>query len=124
MKDVNAYPGSRWKATVAMGQTAKELFVDGAYHVLLSHRPSLLETYGACGADLVFSGHAHGGQIRLPFVGGLYAPGQGFLPKLTKGLYGVEDTTLVVSRGLGNSTFPFRFLNRPEVVALTLRTEN
>lgn len=92
--------------------------------ILLAHEPQFISDYARAGADLVFSGHAHGGQIRLPFVGGLYAPGQGFLPKLTKGLYEVEDTTLVVSRGLGNSTFPFRFLNRPEVVALTLRTED
>ena len=56
-------------------------------------------------------------------MGGLYAPGQGVLPKLTQGLYEVEDTTLVVSRGMGNSTFPLRLLNRPEVVALTLETE-
>ena len=92
--------------------------------ILLAHEPQFISDYARAGADLVFSGHAHGGQIRLPFVGGLYAPGQGFLPKLTKGLYEVEDTTLVVSRGLGNSTFPFRFLNRPEVVVLTLRTED
>ena len=92
--------------------------------ILLAHEPQFISDYARAGVDLVFSGHAHGGQIRLPFVGGLYAPGQGFLPKLTKGLYEVEDTTLVVSRGLGNSTFPFRFLNRPEVVVLTLRTED
>ena len=91
--------------------------------ILLAHKPQYSSDYARAGADLVFSGHAHGGQIRLPFVGGLYAPGQGFLPKLTQGLYEVEDTTLVVSRGMGNSTFPLRLLNRPEVVALTLETE-
>lgn len=122
VKDVNAYPGSRWKETVAMGQTAKELFVDGAYHVLLSHRPSLLETYGACGADLVFSGHAHGGQVRLPILGAVFAPDQGFWPQVTAGVHTAGQAQVVVSRGLGNGTpFP-RLWNGPELVAVTLRS--
>ncbi len=89
--------------------------------VLLSHRPELITTYAKYGIDLVFSGHAHGGQIRLPFFKGLYAPGQGILPTYTGGLYRVAATTMVVSRGLGNSVFPLRIFNRPEIVVLTLR---
>lgn len=89
--------------------------------VLLAHRPHYLERYAATGADLVFSGHAHGGQVRLPLVGGLYAPGQGALPELTAGVHTDGETTMVISRGLGNSTFPQRMFNRPEVVAVTLR---
>lgn len=123
VKDVNAYPGSRWEATVAMGQTAKELFVEGAYHVLLSHRPSLLETYGACGANLVFSGHAHGGQVRLPIVGAVFAPDQGLWPQVTAGVHAAGQAQVVVSRGLGNGTpFP-RLWNGPELVAVTLRAQ-
>ena len=81
------------------------------------------ESYAAAGADLVFCGHAHGGQIRLPAVGGLFAPGQGPLPEYTAGLYQAEETTMLVSRGLGNSVFPLRVFNRPEITALTLRAE-
>lgn len=88
--------------------------------VLLAHRPEYVELYAQYGADLVLSGHAHGGQVRLPGVGGLYAPGQGFLPAYTSGLYQIGETSLVVSRGLGNSLFPLRVNNRPEVVLVKL----
>lgn len=88
--------------------------------VLLAHRPEYVELYAQYGADLVLSGHAHGGQVRLPGVGGLYAPGQGFLPAYTSGLYQIGETSLVVSRGLGNSLFPLRVNNHPEVVLVKL----
>ena len=89
--------------------------------VLLAHRPEYVELYAQHGADLVLSGHAHGGQVRLPGVGGLYAPGQGFLPAYTSGLYQIGETSLVVSRGLGNGTpFP-RLWNAPELVVVTMR---
>ena len=88
--------------------------------VLLAHRPEYVELYAQYGADLVLSGHAHGGQVRLPGVGGLYAPGQGFLPAYTSGLYQIGETSLVVSRGLGNSLFPLRVNNLPEVVLVKL----
>lgn len=88
--------------------------------VLLAHRPEYVELYAQHGADLVLSGHAHGGQVRLPGVGGLYAPGQGFLPAYTSGLYQIGETSLVVSRGLGNSLFPLRVNNRPEVMLVKL----
>ncbi len=86
------------------------------YTILLSHRPELFDTYVSCGIDLVFSGHAHGGQFRLPLIGGLVAPNQGFFPKYDAGLYTAGKTNMVVSRGIGNSIIPFRFNNRPEVV--------
>lgn len=95
---------------------------DGAkLNVLLAHRPELLEIYAACHVDLAFSGHAHGGQVRLPFVGGLIAPHQGFFPKYTSGLHVLHDTTMVISRGLGNSVIPLRLFNRPELVVVTLK---
>ena len=88
--------------------------------VLLTHEPQYLDTYASPKIDLIFAGHAHGGQIRLPFTDGLYAPGQGTLPKMTSGMHQSGASTLVISRGLGNSTFPFRVFNRPEIVTVDL----
>ena len=86
------------------------------YTVLLSHRPELFGTYVDNDMDLVFTGHAHGGQFRLPLIGGLYAPHQGIFPEYDDGLYTHGNTNMIVSRGLGNSAFPFRFNNRPDLV--------
>ena len=96
------------------------LRVSDGYTVLLSHRPELFELYVETGMDLVFSGHAHGGQFRLPFIGGLVAPNQGFFPKYDAGLFSEENTTMIVSRGVGNSIVPLRFNNRPEIILVTL----
>ena len=93
------------------------------FTVLLSHRPEMLDVYAAAGVDLVFTGHAHGGQWRLPGVGGLVAPCQGFFPKYTDGVHAYGDTTMYVSRGLGNSLIPVRIFNRPELVVVELRHE-
>ena len=90
------------------------------YTILLSHRPELFDTYVDSGVDLVFSGHAHGGQFRLPFVGGLVAPNQGFFPKYDAGLFSEGSTNMIVSRGVGNSIIPIRFNNRPEIIVATL----
>lgn len=90
------------------------------FTVLLSHRPDLFDVYVKSGVDLVLTGHVHGGQIRLPLIGGLYAPGQGFFPKYDAGAFSADKTTMVVSRGLGNSVFPLRFHNRPEILLITL----
>lgn len=100
-----------------------ELTDPGGYNLLLSHRPELFETYKDSGIDLVLTGHAHGGQFRLPFIGGLIAPNQGFFPKYDSGLYTDGRTNMVVSRGLGNSIIPLRFNNRPEIVIVELVEE-
>lgn len=94
-----------------------------SFCILLAHRPELLDLYASYGADLVFSGHAHGGQFRLPLIGGLYAPGQGIFPKYTAGMHELDDTSIIISRGLGNSGFPIRFANSPEIVVATLECE-
>ncbi len=91
------------------------------YTVLLSHRPEYFDLYVKSGADLVFSGHAHGGQFRIPFVGGIVAPGQGVFPKYDGGKYTRDKTEMIVSRGLGNSIIPFRINNRPEIVVAELK---
>ncbi len=90
------------------------------YNVVLCHRPELFEVYVKSGAELVITGHAHGGQVRLPFIGGLVAPDQGLFPKYTEGVYNRGDTDMVVSRGLGNSVIPVRVNNMPELVIITL----
>jgi hypothetical protein len=90
------------------------------FTILLSHRPEYFDLYVQQGFDLVFSGHAHGGQVRLPLIGGIYAPSQGLFPKYTAGMYKKDGAAMVVSRGLGNSEFPFRVFNRPEIITLTL----
>lgn len=94
--------------------------VEGLYTILLSHRPELFDVYVRAGIDLTFSGHAHGGQVRLPFIGGLVAPGQGFLPVYDAGQYISGDTNMLVSRGLGNSVVPQRLFNRPDIVVVKL----
>ena len=92
--------------------------VDSAdFTVLLAHRPELLAKYAQFPLDLVVSGHAHGGQVRIPGVlNGLYAPNQGWFPKLAGGAYTQDGTTLIVSRGLPVRTRLPRIFNRPEVV--------
>lgn len=96
---------------------------DDSYTVLLSHRPELFELYVEYGFDLVFTGHAHGGQFRLPFIGGLYAPHQGAFPEFDSGLYTKQNTNMLVSRGIGNSLFPFRINNRPEIIIAELKAK-
>lgn len=95
---------------------------DTEFNILLSHRAELMDLYSKTGVDLSFTGHAHGGQIRLPFMGGLFSPSQGFFPAYTSGVYEQTDTTMIVSRGLGNSIIPFRINNRPELVVVTLQS--
>ena len=94
-----------------------------SFTILLSHRPEFFEQYASADVDLVLSGHAHGGQFRLPFVGGLAAPNQGLFPEYDAGLFVEGNTNMIVSRGIGNSVFPFRINNRPEVVIIELHQE-
>lgn len=108
--------GHMWGDTDQIGEISD---FDG-FKVLLSHHPEEIDDYAQGGYDLVLSGHAHGGQFRLPWIGGLFAPGQGFFPKYDSGLYRVGNTQMIVSRGIGNSTFPLRFNNRPEVILIIL----
>ena len=91
------------------------------FSILLSHRPNPFEIYANYPIDLVFSGHAHGGQFRLPFLGGFIAPDQGLFPTYTEGAHTLKQTTMIVSRGLGNSIIPLRVFNRPELVVVTLK---
>ena len=101
-----------------------ELHTDGeVFTILLSHRPELFDTYAEHDVDLVLSGHAHGGQFRLPFIGGVVAPNQGLFPEYDAGIYTDGNTNMLVSRGIGNSILPFRINNRPEVILIELQTK-
>lgn len=98
--------------------------------ILLAHEPQFFEKYARAGYDIVLCGHAHGGQWRIPFTGvGLYAPGQGKFPKYTSGVHkmraadGGRACSMIVSRGLGNSEFPLRLFNRPEIVVTEINSE-
>ena len=118
--------GDMFGEVPAMVSTKLENLNDGeggGYTILLSHRPELFETYVGSGIDLVFAGHAHGGQFRLPFIGGVVAPNQGLFPEYDAGLYTDGSTNMVVSRGIGNSIIPLRFNNRPEIVLVELNAE-
>lgn len=102
--------------SIAFETIPKEMF-----KLLLAHRPEQFDVYVEQQIDLTFSGHAHGGQFRIPGVGGLVSPGQGFFPKLTSGVHEKDDSQLVISRGIGNSIMPLRLFNKPEIVVVTLR---
>lgn len=89
--------------------------------ILLAHMPQFIERYSEVGYDVVLCGHAHGGQWRIPFTHrGIYSPGQGLFPKYTEGVHTCGKTKMVISRGLGNSQFPIRLFNHPELVIINL----
>ena len=98
---------------------------DGLFNILLSHRPERIHEYLPFAYDLVLSGHAHGGQWRIPYIlnNGLLSPNQGLFPKYTNGKHLFGDTVLIVSRGLARESTPFipRIFNRPEIVVVVLK---
>ena len=100
-----------------------QMNIRDGFTMLLSHRPECFNVYQNKNIDLVLSGHAHGGQFRLPFLGGVIAPNQGFFPKYDAGIYTENGTTMIVSRGIGNSIIPLRINNRPEIVIIELNCE-
>lgn len=107
------------KACQVIADQLSKIEYDG-YTVLLSHRPEAFLEYVNAKIDLALTGHAHGGQIILPLIGGIIAPNQGLFPKYYRGLYTKDETRMLVNRGLGNSLFPFRFNNRPEIAIIEL----
>jgi len=94
-----------------------------SFKILLAHRPEMIDVYSSFKIDLVLSGHAHGGQINIPGKGGVVAPGQGWFPEYYEGLHTVNGTQMIVSRGLGNSAFPFRINNKPEIIIAELKSK-
>ncbi|MBQ8604217.1 MAG: metallophosphoesterase [Oscillospiraceae bacterium] len=89
------------------------------FTLLLSHRPEFIHTYRDAGIDLALTGHAHGGQFGIPFTDmGVFVPNQGLFPEYAAGMKQLDNTTMVISRGIGNSVFPFRLFNYPEIVTV------
>lgn len=106
----------------------KELEKSKKFKLVLSHFPENFEgikelNYSQYNFDLQLSGHAHGGQWIMPFIGPLFSPGQGVLPKYARGEFG-NRPKLIVSRGLGNSEFPLRLFNHPELVIVNIKHTN
>lgn len=120
LTDIGFHPGTLEEKKDALRTALSALLPEDEFSVTLAHRPELMDVYTECGAPLVLSGHVHGGQIRLPGIGGLIAPGQGLFPKYTEGKYEENGTTLVVSRGIGNSVLPLRVNDRPQIVVVQL----
>ena len=107
-----------------MDSKLTELHTNGdGFTILLSHRPELFYIYAEHDIDLILSGHAHGGQFRIPFIGGVVAPNQGFFPEFDAGIYTDGNTNMLVSRGVGNSILPLRINNRPEVLLIELNSD-
>ena len=106
-----------------VSRALEKLSANDGFTILLSHRPEFFDLYAEYGFNLVFSGHAHGGQFRFPLVGRFIAPGQGLFPEYDSGLYRSGDTSMIVSRGLGNSIIPLRLFNRPEIITVTLNSD-
>lgn len=104
--------------TTIIGKDDEETF-----DILLTHNPKYFEVYNEWGADLTLSGHVHGGMIRLPFVGAVFAPERTLFPKYSEGKYESDNSSMIVSRGLGRGTNGFRLFNRPELGVITLHTQ-
>lgn len=116
--DPNGFAGQKTPEEVA--QEVRDAYGD-PFWLLLAHRNNYFESeYSRLGADLVISGHGHGGLIRLPFTDGLFSVERTLFPSYTAGFYSVDGADLFVSRGLGNSGSTFRLFNRPELAVLTL----
>jgi predicted MPP superfamily phosphohydrolase len=123
--DTNRYPSRSIPYAEQISRLSHEKTNDGLFTILLSHRPERIDDLLPLNPDIVLSGHAHGGQWRLPVLleNGLFSPNQGLFPKYTNGEYVFNDTTLFVSRGLAKESTRVipRIFNRPELVVITLK---
>ncbi len=96
---------------------------DNKFDLLLTHDPKHFDAYYSWGADLVLSGHIHGGMVRLPIVGPVFSPERVLFPKYSQGEYNIEGSAMIVSRGLGRGNTGFRLFNRPEIGVITLKSK-
>lgn len=110
------------KASMEEGYLAKLLGEpqDGTFRLLIAHNPAYFEDYADWGADLVVSGHVHGGIMRLPVLGGVLSPNLTLFPKYDGGRFSYKNSTMLLSRGLGSHTIPLRIFNPGELVVIEL----
>lgn len=121
-KDVN----NKYTKDIYFGQDQIKQILgekEDGYTILLTHNPIYFDTYATWGADLTLAGHIHGGMIRLPFIGGLLSPERELFPKYDSGLYNLDDSKMIVNRGLGNGEVPIRIFNIPEISVITLNSK-
>ncbi len=124
LKDPTFWGGSNVVLDEYINKTFEELLnikeKSEYFTLLISHRPEIFDVYRKAKVDVVFTGHAHGGQWIFPFIGPIFAPQQGYFPKYTSGVHTFDKTKVIINRGLGNSSMPIRLFNRPEMVIVTL----
>ena len=116
----------RWVRTQMPQEYLEQLFGTcdpDSFHIFLAHNPEYFEEYAAWGADITFSGHVHGGMIRIPFLGGVISPLIRIFPRYDKGLFERNGKYMVLSGGLGNHTFKIRVNNVPEIVLVVLNND-
>lgn len=110
---------------VAINNMVKNFEHKDGLKIILDHYPTDFAlngyfSYKNYNIDYVFSGHEHGGQIRIPFIGGIFSHEEGLFPKYSEGVHVIKNTTLIISRGLGNSTLPIRVFNRPQLIVVEI----
>ena len=123
IKDYNFFKQPKEKNEEIISQQLAGLEVEkkeDEINILLVHRPHYFDIYCQYQFDYIFAGHVHGGQMRLPFVGGVYGPNQGLFPKYDCGLYQKDKTKMIISAGLGNSLFPLRIFDNPQIVVVDI----
>lgn len=121
--DFNLFDDNTTTVNTTIKNLKKEV-ENNSFTLLLIHRPELFDIYVENDIDLALTGHAHGGQIRIPFIGGIFAPDQGLFPKYDAGLYSKSNTYMYLSRGLGNSLLPLRINDNPELVIIELTKQD
>lgn len=122
--DPRFYAGNRDERIELFYENVKSVTVSGGFNLLISHRPEFMRAYAEAGADVVLAGHAHAGQVRLPFIGALFTPGERFRPHYDVGRFDEGGTTMFVSGGLGSSNPVPRIFNRPQLLFETLKSES
>lgn len=118
-----AYIGNNKEKTKAILDdliTNNDEFNNGNFTILLAHRPEFFDLYSSYDIDIAFTGHTHGGLIRLPIIRGVYSRAEGIFPKYSVGSYNKENTTMIINSGIGYSEIPIRIFNPPEIVVTTL----
>ena len=124
MNDPAFFGGGKQEFTSKLTELQSEIRETGInYTILLSHRPEMFERYCEAGINLSLVGHAHGGHVRLPLIGAFYAPNQGLFPKYTEDIHNKGECSMVISKGLGKSSWVPRILNPPELCIITLRRQ-